>query len=180
MRCCCVQVVNNVDTRLRGMIAAAKLYDEKKDDYNYTMPLTTIMAMHASVMQGAATTAVAELASAVAANATLDPTDLLTKLAQVLLEAAMLHTHLSGLQERAIDFNTLRGHILDPKLLSCYTQLSFSCVALIAVCTSSFAATQATEICFVLAGVQRRCAHSQVQRYWPHTVQGLQQPQSQW
>jgi hypothetical protein len=92
MRCCCVQVVNNVDTRLRGMIAAAKLYDEMKDDYNYTMPLTTIMAMHGSVMQGAASTAVAERASAVAANATLDPTDLLTQLAQVLLEAAML-TH---------------------------------------------------------------------------------------
>jgi hypothetical protein len=90
MRCCCAQVVNNVDTRLRGMIAAAKLYDEKNDDYNYTMPLTTIMAMHASVAEGAASTAVAGLASAVAANATLDPTDLLTQLAQVLLAAAML------------------------------------------------------------------------------------------
>jgi hypothetical protein len=82
--CFCAQVVNNIDTRLRGMIAAAKMYDEKKDDYNYTMPLSTIMAMHSSVAGGAASTAVADLASALAANATLDPAARLTQLTQVL------------------------------------------------------------------------------------------------
>jgi hypothetical protein len=73
-----------VDTRLRGMIAAAKVYDENKEDYNYTMPLSTIMAMHGSVAEGAASTAVTELATALATNSTLDPTARLTQLTQVL------------------------------------------------------------------------------------------------
>lgn len=79
----CVQVVDNVDTRLRGMIVAAKAYDTGKDDASYTMPLATIMAIHSSVAEGVASTAVSQLATDLAAGTSLNLTARLTQLAEV-------------------------------------------------------------------------------------------------
>jgi hypothetical protein len=68
-----LQVVDNVDQRLRGMIATAKVFDQSRNAFDFTMPMATIMAIHSCVSEGAAASAVEGLAAALAAgNSTLD------------------------------------------------------------------------------------------------------------
>jgi hypothetical protein len=66
-----LQVIDNVDQRLRGMIATAKVYDQKKNELDFTMPMATIMAIHSHVAEGAAASAAEGLATALAQGSTL-------------------------------------------------------------------------------------------------------------
>jgi hypothetical protein len=85
----CLQVVDNMDSRLRSMIATAKVYDQKQQDFNYTMPMATIMAIHGYVADGAAATAVGQLSSALAADPTMDISASVTQLSKVWISQSL-------------------------------------------------------------------------------------------
>lgn len=80
---CCLQVVDNLDSRLRSMIATAKMSDQGTEDFNFTMPMATIMAIHSFVADGAAATAVGQLASDLAADPAVDISERISKLKKV-------------------------------------------------------------------------------------------------
>jgi hypothetical protein len=87
----CLQVIDNMDQRLRDMVATAKVFDQGKNELDFTMPVATIMAIHSHVAEGAAADAVEALATALAADTTLDISSSVEKLQKVFVSAPADH-----------------------------------------------------------------------------------------
>jgi hypothetical protein len=71
------------------MIATAKVFDQSRNAFDFTMPMATIMAIHSCVAEGAAASAVEGMAAALASgNSTHDLSSHVEQLEQVCMSSS--------------------------------------------------------------------------------------------